>query len=114
MNENKKKVYFIDFNIAKPYLDENGRHFEFKMKDKLRGNPLFISMNAHLSYELSRRDDLESLMYLLIYLHRGHLPWNENKYLNREETFASIEIQKNTLIKNICRDMPIEFQMFII
>ena len=92
LNENKKKVYFIDFDSAKPYLDDNGRHSEFRCKDKLRGNPIFISMNAHQSYELSRRDDLESLMYLLIYLHKGQLPWNENKYQLREEIFASIEI----------------------
>jgi len=40
-----------------------------------RGTVRYASVHAHLGRTASRRDDLESLAYTLIFLHRGRLPW---------------------------------------
>jgi serine/threonine protein kinase len=76
------KVVLIDFGISKPYLINN-QHIVFKDKKKFLGTLNFASINAHKLYEQSRRDDLESLAYMLIYFFFGELDWmdtvNENK-----------------------------------
>lgn len=88
------KIFLIDFGISKPYLI-NDRHIEFKRKNKFLGTLNFASINAHKFYEQSRRDDLESLVYMLIYFFFGELDWmeivndndieNENHSINFED-----------------------------
>jgi serine/threonine protein kinase len=83
-----RKVVLIDFGISKPYLINN-QHIEFKRKNKFLGTLNFASINAHKLYEQSRRDDLESLAYILIYFFFGELDWidvaNENNSINFDE-----------------------------
>ena len=82
------KVILIDFGISKPYLINN-QHIEFKRKNKFLGTLNFASINAHKLYEQSRRDDLESLTYILIYFFFGELDWidvaNKNNSINFDE-----------------------------
>jgi serine/threonine protein kinase len=88
------KVILIDFGISKPYLINN-QHIDFKCKNKFLGTLNFASINAHKLYEQSRRDDLESLAYILIYFFFGELDWmvlaNENNSIN----FQEIETENN-------------------
>jgi serine/threonine protein kinase len=69
-----KKIYLIDFGICKPYIINN-KHIDFRCKNKFIGTMNFASINSHNFYEQSRRDDLESLAYILIYFHFGNLEW---------------------------------------
>ncbi|OJA19171.1 hypothetical protein AZE42_13954, partial [Rhizopogon vesiculosus] len=69
------------------------------------GTPAFASINSHLGLELGRRDDLESLVYLLIYLVRGCLPW-----LNREIATDSTVLDMKLNMDELCRELPCEFR----
>ena len=73
------KVILIDFGISKPYLFNN-EHIELKYKNKFVGNLNFASIHTHNLYEQSRRDDLESLAYMLIYFYLGKLDWMDDDY----------------------------------
>ena len=70
-----KQIFLIDFGISRRYRDPDGQHLPFKVDLPFTGNQVFSSVNSFLGYELSRRDDLESLIYLLTYLALGNLPW---------------------------------------
>ena len=69
------KIYLIDFGLCKPYLDKNNEHIKFKKTNGFIGSMNYASINAHYHNELSRRDDLESVCYMLIYFYNGYLPW---------------------------------------
>lgn len=92
---NKNKLNIIDFGICKRYTNDDGKHNEFKKISKIIGSLNYCSINAHELCELSRRDDLESLGYILIYLSSGQLPW-ENLTLEEE-----IGKRKKLLTSNI-------------
>ena len=68
-------MYIIDFGISKIYTDSKRKHIAFKKNKPFIGTTRYASLAAHKGYELGRKDDLESLMYVLIYLHKGILPW---------------------------------------
>ena len=74
---NFNQLYVIDFGFCKSYLI-NGKHMQMKETHHLIGSMNYASIHSHLNMELSRRDDLESAMYILLYLHSGSLPWNDD------------------------------------
>jgi len=92
------KVVLIDFGISKPYLINN-QHINFKCKNKFLGTLNFASINAHNLYEQSRRDDLESVAYMLIYFFLGELDWmdvvNEDDNHSNSVNFLSFESENN-------------------
>jgi serine/threonine protein kinase len=69
-----KQFYMIDFGFCKKYSVTA----EPATTNSLVGSPNYASINAHDCIELSRRDDLESLGYMLIYLYLGKLPWADS------------------------------------
>jgi casein kinase 1 epsilon len=101
--DNKKKINIIDFGLCKKYLIDN-KHIEMKQKNGLIGTPNFASINSHYFIELSRRDDLESLVYLLFYLYFGTLKWINN-YNDFDEltrnNFIIKDKEELILIKNL-------------
>ncbi|KAG6868285.1 hypothetical protein C0993_005570, partial [Termitomyces sp. T159_Od127] len=72
-------VNVIDFGLAKKFRDpKTSNHIPYKQDDFHGvGTSLFAAINTHLGVESSRRDDLESLAYMLIYFLRGTLPWRK-------------------------------------
>lgn len=53
-----------------------GTHVEYDQRpDVFRGTVRYASVHAHLGRTASRRDDLESLAYTLLFLLKGRLPW---------------------------------------
>lgn len=73
------KVYLIDFDYAKEFVDQNGEHIPFRTNCEVRGNRTYISIHGHEMKEQSRRDDMIFLGYSFIWMARNGLPWSEKK-----------------------------------
>ncbi|KAG2114335.1 kinase-like domain-containing protein [Suillus discolor] len=97
-------TFIIDFGITKTYWNATtSDHIPFCHGRSLSGTPGFASINNHLGVEPGRRDDLESLTYMLIYFLRGSLPW----LTSDDEKLSSSTILKRkacTTIADICLD----------
>lgn len=107
--DESNKIHLIDFGISKRYL-YGGKHVVDKKVKKFCGTIRYASINAHLNNEQSRRDDLECLLYSLVYIYYGKLPWQNLKVKSKEERSAkTLKLKKKT---DITREMPKEFQVF--
>ncbi|GMQ10556.1 hypothetical protein CsSME_00053507 [Camellia sinensis var. sinensis] len=73
----EKRLFLVDLGLATRWRDAStGLHVEYDQRpDVFRGTVRYASVHAHLGRIGSRRDDLESLAYTLIFLLRGRLPW---------------------------------------
>ena len=84
--KNTEVIYIIDFGLAKQYRStKTGKHVKYCVNKKWSGTSRFASANTLRGIEPSRRDDMESFCYLLLYLMKGTLPWdklNETSEIN--------------------------------
>lgn len=70
------KLYLVDFGLTQRWRDSKGAHVKYDQRpDDFRGTIRYASVHAHLGRTPSRRDDLESLAYTLMFLLNGRLPW---------------------------------------
>lgn len=72
------KIYLIDFGISSRYLDQSGKHIPFQENVPFKGNVIFSSKNAFSNFTLSRRDDIISFVYLLIFCVNSNVQWIDN------------------------------------
>ncbi|CAL8091167.1 unnamed protein product [Orchesella dallaii] len=109
------KLYVIDFGLAKKYRDSRTRHHIPYREDKnLTGTARYASINAHIGIEQSRRDDMESLGYVLMYLLRGVLPWQGLKAATKKQKYEKISEKKmGTPVELLCKGYPAEFTMYL-
>ena len=106
-------LYLIDFGLAKKYKSKKGNHIKFSINNNITGTPRYCSINGLRGAEQSRRDDLESLFYVIMYFFRGNLPWQNLKIKSREERFNKINsIKKNINYKVLCENLPKELYNF--
>jgi serine/threonine protein kinase len=108
------QVYLIDFGLAKRYRDANtNRHIPYRENKNLTGTARYASCNTHLGIEQSRRDDLESLGYVLLYFLRGSLPWQGLKAVDKKQKYDKIcEKKISTPIEVLCKNHPVEFASY--
>ncbi|XP_075231301.1 casein kinase I-like isoform X2 [Lycorma delicatula] len=108
-------VYIIDFGLAKKYRDARTHsHIEYRENKNLTGTARYASINTHLGIEQSRRDDLESLGYVLMYFNRGSLPWQGLKAATKRQKYERISEKKmSTPIEELCKGYPAEFPAYL-
>jgi serine/threonine protein kinase len=111
--EDPQDIFLIDFGLSKRYFDENGQHIEKKQLNRFSGNLLFASLNSCRGFCKSRRDDIESAFYILVYLLNDRkLPWTDlptnSKASIKLEEFLNVRLlKKNTrqIVKMIPKEM---------
>jgi serine/threonine protein kinase len=110
-----KNLYLLDFGLAKKYRSSTTlEHYPFINRKKLTGTARYASINALKGYEQSRRDDLESVGYVLMYLLRGELPWQGMKGKTKEERYKNILQKKmDTKSSELCFGFPDELTRYV-
>ena len=108
-------VYILDFGLAKKYRSSSTLiQYPMINKKKLTGTARYASINALKGYEQSRRDDLESLGYVLIYFLKGNLPWQGLKAKNKDDRYKKILQKKiECSSSDLCYDLPNEFERYV-
>ena len=111
--KNEGLIYIIDFGLSKKYRTDRGKHVKFNISKHITGTPRFCSVNAMRGVEQSRRDDLESLSYLIVYFFKGYLPWQGLKIGNKYQRFQAITKMKKYLkVESLCEELPEEIVTF--
>ena len=109
------KVYIIDFGLAKRYQNKEGQHIPYRDNKNLTGTARYASVNTHIGIEQGRRDDLESLVYVLIYFLKGSLPWQNLKANNKKEKYEKITEKKlSTPLNQLCGGLPKEIEEMLL
>ncbi len=70
-----KQLFIFDFAIARKFVDAQGNPHPPRPNPGFRGSIAYASPNAHCETELSPRDDYWGLLYSIIELFMGKLPW---------------------------------------
>ncbi|KAJ3435408.1 casein kinase i-like protein [Anaeramoeba flamelloides] len=113
--KNKNQIFMIDFGLSKLYRDFWTHKFnKYKQNRNLIGTVRYSSVNTHLGIEQTRRDDLESLGYMLIYFLKGGLPWQGLKSSSLQDRNSKICDNKlMTSTSTLCEGLPVEFKEYI-
>ena len=112
--QNEKKIYIIDFGLAKKYYSvSKAQHIKFNTGKHLIGTARYCGRNAHRGYEQGRRDDIESIGYVLMYFLLGVLPWQGLKVRKNEDHFEKIAQKKySTSFEELTSGQPEEFLLY--
>ena len=110
-------IYLIDFGLSHKYKSSRtGKHIQFKNLRLTYGSLRYLSINGNKGYEQSRRDDLESLGYMLIYLATGYLPWLKAENLDYETLKKYIivyKMKKSITTEKLCAGLPKEMATYL-
>ncbi|MBA0864235.1 hypothetical protein Goshw_000835, partial [Gossypium schwendimanii] len=109
----EKKLFLVDLGLATRWRDSStGLHVEYDQRpDVFRGTVRYASVHAHLGRTCSRRDDLESLAYTLVFLLRGRLPWQG--YQGENKGFLVCKKKMSTSPEALCCFCPAPFKQFV-
>ena len=102
-NKSVKQLFIIDFGFCKTFMTQE-THNAVKKTNSLIGSLTYASVNAHDFIDLSRRDDLESLGYMLIYFLLGELEWQK---VTSNMSFEKKNTTTRNLKLNIVNDLRV-------
>ena len=115
--KNPNLLYIIDFGMSKKYRSSRtGKHIKFKINKTASGTLSYMSIHHFQGYEYSRRDDLESLGYTLIFLMEKTLPWvkiEKHKISDREKYEKIYPIKMSITPEKLCEKLPNEFCKYL-
>ena len=113
IHEKSNVIYLIDFGLSKRYKNpKTHQHIPYREGRALTGTARYVSINTHMGIEQSRRDDLESIGYMLIYFLKGVLPWQGLK--NGNEKYTRIMEKKLQIPTEIlCFGLPDEITYYL-
>jgi serine/threonine protein kinase len=108
-------LYLIDFGLSKFYYKNSVTECNTKKdRNKMTGTPRYASINALRGLEQGKKDDLESIGYVLIYLLKGSLPWQSINVKNKLEKLKKILVLKiETPSSDLCNGLPQEFEIYL-
>lgn len=108
-NEGRRnQVFLIDFGLARKFVMPDGSIRPARDQAGFRGTARYASIHSHMSRDLGRRDDLWSVLYILIEFAKGFLPWRK---LKEKDEIRDVKINMNT--PELCADLPKEFLQFM-
>ena len=113
--KDKRIIYLIDFGLSRKYRsDRTKNHIQFSITKTMIGTARYASRNAISGLQLSRRDDLESLSYTILYFLTKKLPWQGIKAKTLEKRYKKIYDKKEELEKwDKFKEIPEQIQNFI-
>ena len=113
--KDKRIIYLIDFGLSRKYRsDRTKNHIQFSITKTMIGTARYASRNAICGLQLSRRDDLESLSYTILYFLTKKLPWQGIKAKTLEKRYKKIYDKKEELEKwDKFKEIPEQIQNFI-
>jgi serine/threonine protein kinase len=101
LNSNSNQVFLTDFGLAAPIS---------KAPATFTGTVMYASVNVQSGLPASRRDDLESLAYVLIHLANGSLPWS---HVPKSAFRQVLHVKRNSSVADICGSLPSQFHQFL-
>ncbi|OHT05942.1 Casein kinase I isoform alpha [Tritrichomonas foetus] len=110
---NSNQIYLIDFGLSHKFTCNESLNFT-GASSRFEGTTKFASIAAHTGKCIYPKDDLESLVYTIIYFLKGKLPWkydttksssNTNKSMKRESV---LYLKKTISVNELCEDLPEE------
>jgi serine/threonine protein kinase len=118
IRERRNSVVLIDFGLCEEYRNpETKKHIPFSDKHGFHGTPRYCSLHVHNGIASSRRDDMESLGYVLVYLLLGKLPWQnlpaEENETKKQKRRKIAEMKQSLPVEELCAGLPEEFATYI-
>jgi len=112
--ETRDQVLIIDFGLAKTFRTPTGEHIPYKDGKNLTGTARYASLATHQGIEQSRRDDMEAIGNLIVYLLMGNLPWQGCQGKTKPERYEEIKrIKADISIDDLCLNQPDEFKQYM-
>ena len=110
----KGRIFLIDLGLSKKYITKKNKHIPYNDKKNFTGSYRYSSIRNHKGIEQSRRDDLESIGYMLIYFLTRKLPWQglggSDKKTKRTNIF---NVKKKISLTSLCKHIPNEFMLYM-
>lgn len=113
ISKNKSRIYMIDMGLSKRYII-NSNHIEYTTGKSFTGSFRYSSIRNHKGIEQSRRDDLESIGYMLIFFLKGKLPWQGLDGSTKSKRSNHIfNVKSSTSLTDLCEGVPKEFLLYM-
>ena len=111
VDEDSNTIYIIDFGLSQRYKDrKTGAHIAYREKRQMVGTVRYASINTQIGIEQSRRDDVEAVGYVLVYLALGRLPWMRvGKEKGKGHIAKVLEKKLITPPEILCKKLPKQF-----
>ena len=114
-NKDPNIIYLIDFGLSSKYRSsKTGKHKKFGFTGKLTGTTKYSSANSIRGVEQSRKDDLISVAYMIIFFMKGNLPWQDIDSEDEVNKFTKIYLMKKNIKESqLCAGLPLEIYKFL-